>query len=218
MERPDDDHMCRTIEAPSPHRRLDAVFVLVAVTEQKQTTGHRQTTRHKKTIAKQTTGRKQTIAKQTKGHKQTKAKQTTGHKQTIAKQTTGHNRGGDLGGLGGRSPQNLRWGNAHALVPQIFREVVLSEARESTNRVKNGLIKEFFSEIVVFLVKKGSYTTFNTVKKRKIRKKVIRNFRRENGHFFRKKRHSGSQNFFRPPNSAPGLRHCPTGNISQIGC
>src|SRR6218665_1172097 len=140
MERPDDDHMCRTIEAPSPHRRLDAVFVLVAVTEQKQT----------------------------KGHKQTKAKQTTGHKQTIAKQTTGHNRGGDLGGLGGRSPQNLRWGNAHALVPQIFREVVLSEARESTNRVKNGLIKEFFSEIVVFLVKKGSYTTFNTVKKRKI--------------------------------------------------
>src|SRR6218665_2343467 len=30
-----------------------------------------------------------------------------------------HNgRGGDLGGLGGRSHQNLRWGTAHALVPQ----------------------------------------------------------------------------------------------------
>src|SRR6218665_560481 len=63
---------------------------------------------------------------------------------------------------------------AHALVPPIFREVVLSDARESTNRVKNGLIKEFFSEIVVFLVKKGSYTTFNTVKKRKISKTGVK--------------------------------------------
>jgi len=45
---------------------------------------------------------------------------------------------------------------------------VLSDTSESTNRVKNGLIKEFFSEIVVFRVKKESYTTFNTVKKRKI--------------------------------------------------
>ena len=47
---------------------------------------------------------------------------------------------------------------AHALVPPIFREVVLSDARESTNR--DGLIKEFFSEIVVFLVEKGSNMTF----------------------------------------------------------
>jgi len=27
---------------------------------------------------------------------------------------------GDLGGLGGRSPQNLRWRTAHASVPPIF--------------------------------------------------------------------------------------------------
>ena len=46
-------------------------------------------------------------------------------------------RGGDIGGTGGRSPQkNLRWGTAHASVPPIFGEVVLSDARESMNRVK----------------------------------------------------------------------------------
>jgi len=37
----------------------------------------------------------------------------------------------------------------------------LSDARENTNRVKKG---EFFSEIVVFLVRKGSHTTLNLVK------------------------------------------------------
>ena len=47
---------------------------------------------------------------------------------------------------------------------------MLSDARESTNRVKTGVIEEFFSEIVLFLVKKGSYTTFNAVKIWKIRK------------------------------------------------
>ena len=47
---------------------------------------------------------------------------------------------------------------------------MLSDARESTNRVKKGVVKEFFSEIVPFLVKKWSYTTFNRVKKGKIRK------------------------------------------------
>jgi len=44
----------------------------------------------------------------------------------------------------------------------------LSDERESTNRVKKAVIKEFFSEIVVFLVRKGSYTTFNIVKIQKI--------------------------------------------------
>ena len=47
-------------------------------------------------------------------------------------------RGGDLVG---RSPQNLRWGAAHASVPPIFWETVLSDARESTNIVKKGVIK-----------------------------------------------------------------------------
>ena len=45
---------------------------------------------------------------------------------------------------------------------------MLSDVRESTNRVRKRCIKEFFSEIVVFLVRKGSYTTFNIVKIRKI--------------------------------------------------
>ena len=38
---------------------------------------------------------------------------------------------------------------------------MLSDARESTNRVKNGDIKEFISEIVVVLVRKGSYKKLN---------------------------------------------------------
>jgi len=44
--------------------------------------------------------------------------------------------GGDLGGLRDGRPQNLRWGTAHAPVPPIFWEVVLSDACESTNWVK----------------------------------------------------------------------------------
>jgi len=47
-----------------------------------------------------------------------------------------HVMGGDLGGTGGKVPQNLRWGTAHASVPTIFREVVLLEACESTNGKK----------------------------------------------------------------------------------
>jgi len=42
--------------------------------------------------------------------------------------------------------------------PPIFREVVLSDARESMNRVKKG----------VFLVRKGSNMTFNIAKIAKI--------------------------------------------------
>jgi len=56
----------------------------------------------------------------------------------------------------------------------IFLEVVLSDARESTNRVKNGVIKELFSEIGVFLVKKGSYMIFHTVKIWKIWKNIVK--------------------------------------------
>jgi len=62
---------------------------------------------------------------------------------------------------------------------------------------KNGVIKEFFSEIVVLVVRKGSYMTLNIVKDRENLgkgrknlknlvndfKKVIRNFGRENGNF-----------------------------------
>jgi len=82
----------------------------------------------------------------------------------------------------------------------------LSDACESTNRVKKGVNKELFSEIGVSLVKKGSYTTLEAAKIWKIlkkikdrknskiivddQKKLIRNFGRENGKCFSKKRHS----------------------------
>ena len=36
----------------------------------------------------------------------------------------------------GDGPQILKWGTAHALVPPIFREVVLSDVCERMNRVK----------------------------------------------------------------------------------
>ena len=51
---------------------------------------------------------------------------------------------------------------------------MLSDARESrpTNRVKKGVIKKFFSEIAVFLVRKGSYGLRHlTYKDTKIREK-----------------------------------------------
>jgi len=35
---------------------------------------------------------------------------------------TSVDRGGDLGRTGGRSPKNLRWGTAHALVPQYLEK------------------------------------------------------------------------------------------------
>src|SRR6218665_2290182 len=112
---------------------------------------------------------------------------------------------------------NLMWGTAHASVSPIFGEVVLSDARESMNRVKKGF----------FLVRKGSYTTFNIVKIRKIweKKGKIRKTRSMTKKekkseiftlkvkmFFRKKtsfRNVGQRKILSvPPNSAPGLRHC----------
>ena len=86
---------------------------------------------------------------------------------------------------------------------------MLSDARESMNRVKKG----------VFLVRKGSNMTFNIAKIGKFWEKkgkiwkiwLIRNFCRENGNFSPKKHHSEilgpPKNFFVPPNSAPVLRH-----------
>src|SRR6218665_2040590 len=67
----------------------------------------------------------------------------------------------------GDGPPKFEVGTAHALVPPIFREVLLSDVRESMNRVKKG----------VFPVRKGSNMTFNIAnigkiceKKGKIRK------------------------------------------------
>jgi len=76
-------------------------------------------------------------------------------------------RSGDLGGtvppkleVGGRP---MHWS------PQFLRISVVGWARKLEQSKKIG-VKEFFSEIVLFLVKKGSYTTFDTVKIRRIRK------------------------------------------------
>src|SRR6218665_3958475 len=55
-------------------------------------------------------------------------------------------------------------GDGPCIRPPLVRELMLSDARESTNGVKKGVIKELFFEIGFFLVKKGSYMTFHTVK------------------------------------------------------
>src|SRR6218665_3075532 len=71
------------------------------------------------------------------------------------------------GGLGGRSPQNVRWGKAHASVTHnILRSSVVGSAQkyEKSKKVSS---KELFSEIGVFLVKKGSNLTAHKVKIRK---------------------------------------------------
>jgi len=49
-----------------------------------------------------------------------------------------------LRGMGGRSPQNLRRGTAHASVPPIFGEVVLWDAWESMKCFKKCVMKECF--------------------------------------------------------------------------
>jgi len=60
--------------------------------------------------------------------------------------------GGDLGlDWGDGPPKNLRCGDGPCIRPPIFREVTLSHACESKNRVKKvSCTKEFFSEIVSF--------------------------------------------------------------------
>src|SRR6218665_2466158 len=88
--------------------------------------------------------------------------------------------------------------------------------RAKVRRVKKG----------VFAVRKGSCTTSNIVKIRKIwekkgkirktwsmtKKKVIRNFCHENGNFVPQKTAicnlDPAKNFSVSPNSTPGLRHC----------
>jgi len=44
--------------------------------------------------------------------------------------------GGDLEGIGGTVPPKSEVGKAHASVPSVFREVVLSDAGQSTNWLK----------------------------------------------------------------------------------
>src|SRR6218665_2958744 len=120
-------------------------------------------------------------------------------------------RGGNLGGLEGRSPQSLKWGTAHAFFhPNILRSSVVSCARKYEKSKKG-----------VFLVRKGLCTICNKVKIRKIREKrgKIRKTwpmtkTRSSEIFagkmklFQKKTTSWSvKNLSFPPNSAPGFRH-----------
>src|SRR6218665_2190728 len=65
--------------------------------------------------------------------------------------------------------KNLRWGDGPCIgPPNILKSSVVGRARKHEQSKKIGVVREFFSEIVVFLVKKWSYTTFYTVKIRRI--------------------------------------------------
>ena len=77
--------------------------------------------------------------------------------------------GGDLGGLGDGPLKNFRWGTAHASVPlsNISRSSVIGCVRKY-ELSKKGVIKEFFSELDVFLWSRKVYicyvSYFKTVK------------------------------------------------------
>src|SRR6218665_2638408 len=63
--------------------------------------------------------------------------------------------GGDLGGAGGRFPKKLEVGDGPCIrSPNILRSSVVGCTRKY-EQSKKGVMKELFSEIVVFLVKKG---------------------------------------------------------------
>jgi len=55
----------------------------------------------------------------------------------ISVRSIGFTRGGDLGGTGGTFPPKCEVGDGPCIGPPIFREVVLSDARESTWDYKN---------------------------------------------------------------------------------
>ena len=57
---------------------------------------------------------------------------------------TAKRRGGDLGGDWGTVSPKFEVGDGPCIGPPIFREVVLSDARESMNRVKK-VLKRCFS-------------------------------------------------------------------------
>ena len=70
--------------------------------------------------------------------------------------------GAETYGKLGDGPPKFEVGDSPCIrPPNILRSSVVGCARKYTKRVKRGVIKEFFSEIVVVLVRKGSYTTFN---------------------------------------------------------
>src|SRR6218665_1880877 len=71
------------------------------------------------------------------------------------------------------------------------------------------------------MVKRGSFTTFNTVRKRKIRKTWSMTKTKSSEIFgvkmeiFPEKSHSVPRKIVPPPNSAPGLRHCERGATNR---
>ena len=82
------------------------------------------------------------------------------------------NMGGDLDEDWRDGPiKNLRWGTAHASVPPIFWEVVLSDACESTNWLKERCYPGILFRNRGFSREEGAYMlyiTFNRVKTGKI--------------------------------------------------
>ena len=101
--------------------------------------------------------------------------------------------------LGGRTPKIWGGGTAHASVPpNILRSSVCGRCAQKHEQSTTSVIKELFSEIGAFLVKKGSYTTLHTVKTWKfwIKKgKILKTWSMSK----MEKRHSVCEIFFRPP-------------------
>src|SRR6218665_3474123 len=69
--------------------------------------------------------------------------------------------GGDLGETGGTVPPKFEFGGGPCIrPPNILRSSVVGCARKY-EKCKKGVIKELFSEIGFFLVKKGSLGLYN---------------------------------------------------------
>ena len=74
---------------------------------------------------------------------------------------------GDLGRTWGTvPPKKLTWGRPMHPSPNrnILRSSVVGCAQKYEQSFKKGVSKELFSELGVFLVKKGSHMPFHTVK------------------------------------------------------
>src|SRR6218665_1907842 len=129
------------------------------------------------------------------------------------------------GGTEGDGPPKFEVGYGPCIrpPPNILRSSVVGCARKYEQSFKKGVIKEFFSEIVVFILRKGSYTTFNVAKIRKIwekKGKIRKNWSMtKKGHqkcwpskwkFFQKKPNSWSAKKFSVPPKL-GARSSPVG-------
>ena len=112
--------------------------------------------------------------------------------------------------------------------PRYFENSVVGRVRKLQQNTKIGVAKVFVVELGLFVVKKGSYTTFYTIKIQRIWKERVKirktwsMTKKRSWEFFSVKMEifSGKnliQKFFSakifcvPPNSGPGLRPCVAG-------